>query len=293
MTDFKFAPAVSGLECIHQGKVRDTFAILNHPDLLLTVATDRVSTHNIVHQSLIPGKGRALVTLTVFWMTEVLGIRRHLVASGDEIFRFLPRQNYPDDLAQRGLIIQKLTMIPVEFIFRSRMAGSLWKDSYQKGQPNPYGHVLPSGLQLMSPFGQTLFTPTDKSETDEPLNATEVMGRYPEAYQLALRAYRMGRNFAERRGIEIIDGKFEIGIDSSGEMVLADECLTPDSCRFVEAEGVTIGREPSWFDKQFLREEAERVWNGGKKTPISFSPDVIRETMARYEDIVRRLTTGS
>ena len=239
-------------------------------------------------------KGYALTALMVFWMSEELsGIKTHLVAFGNGIFRHIPRQKRPDDLVLRGLVIRRLTMIPVEFIFRSRMAGSLWKDYYQKGLPNPYGLELPSGLQLMSPFEETVFTPTDKSETDDPLNASEVMQRYPDAYRLALKAYETGRAFAAQRGIEIIDGKFEVGIDSSGQVVLGDECLTPDSCRFVRADRIVIGQEPPWLDKQYLREEAERVWAGGKKSPIVFSPAVISETTIRYEDIVDELTGGS
>ncbi len=295
MSNFKFKPAVPGLECLHQGKVRDTFAIPGHPELLLTVATDRVSTHNVPHKSVIPKKGYSLTALVVFWMTEQLpGIRTHLVAFGNGIWNYLPRrQDYPEDLLLRALVICRLTMIPVEFVFRSRMAGSLWKDYYQKGLLNPYGLELPSGLQLMLPFERTMFTPTDKSETDDPLNAEEVAQQYPEAYQLALRAYEKGRAFAAQRGIEIIDGKFEVGIDSFGRVVLADECLTPDSCRFVRADGIVVGQDPAWLDKEFVRKEAERVWAGGKKVPLEFSPDVIAGTTLRYEDIVDELTDGS
>lgn len=291
MSSFTFEPAVPGLECIHQGKVRDTFALPGYPELLLAVATDRVSTHNIVHESVIPQKGGVLTGLTVFWMTKVLReINTHLASFRDGIFPYLPYQAYPDDIALRALVIRKLAVIPVEFIFRNYMAGSLWKDYYQKGLPNPYGLELPSGLQLMSPFEHTVFTPTDKSETDDPLNAGETARQYPEAYQLALRVYEAGRAYAAVRGITIIDGKFEVGIDSFGRVCLADECLTPDSCRFVEADTIVVGQEPAWFDKQFLREEAERAWAGGKKAPLTFSPAVIAETTRRYEDIFCRLT---
>lgn len=291
---FKFKPAVPGLECVHQGKARDTFAIPGHPELLLVVATDRVSTHNVVHKSIIPMKGCALTALTVFWMKSQLpGIKTHLMAFGSGIFKYLPRQKYPDDLFLRALVIRKLDMIPVEFIFRSRMAGSLLKDYYQKGLPNPYGLELPPGLQLMSPFENTVFTPTDKSETDDPLNAIETMMRFTSACQLALKVYEMGRAAALQRGIEIIDGKFEVGVDpENGRVVLGDECLTPDSCRFVRADGIVVGQEPAWLDKQYLRVAAERMWAGGK-VPLDFSPDVITETMRRYEAIVGALTGAS
>jgi phosphoribosylaminoimidazole-succinocarboxamide synthase len=297
MPNPRFPSAVPGLVCIHQGKVRDTFEIPGRPDLLLVVATDRVSTHNIVHGSLIPGKGQALTELTVFWMNNIQDIDpdidTHLYAHGDEIYSYIPRQDCPTDLHLRAVIVRRLIMIPFEFIFRSRMAGSLWKDFYQKGQPNPYGLVLPPGLRLMSPFGETVFTPTDKSEMDDPRDANEVMRMYPEAYRLALSVYEKGRKHAAERGIEIIDGKFEVGIDDHGKVILADECLTPDSCRFVEASKIVVGNEPSLLDKQYLREEAELMWAGGKKTPVTFSPAVIEETMRRYSSIVQKLTGGS
>ncbi len=295
MSNFKFETAIPGLECVHHGKVRDTFAIPGYPGLLLTVATDRVSTHNIVHNSTILKKGYALTALTVFWMEHHLpGISTHLVASGNWIFKYLPEdQTYPEDLFLRALVIQRLDMTPVEFIFRSRMAGSLWKDYYQKGLPNPYGLELPSGLQLMSPLEHTVFTPTDKSDTDDPLDAAITAELYPEAYQLALQAYERGRVFAAQCGFEIIDGKFEVGIDSFGRVVLGDECLTPDSCRFVRADDIVVGREPAWLDKEYLRKEAERLWAGGQKSPITFDPDIIAETTLRYEDIVDELTGGS
>lgn len=258
---------------------------------MLTVATDRVSTHNIVHRSIIPKKGHALTALTVFWMKEQLpGIMTHLVAFGDGIWNYIPRQASSDDLMFRALVIRKLTMIPVEFIFRSRMAGSLWKDWYQKGLTNPYGLQLSRGLQLMSPFEETAFTPTDKSDTDDPLNELATVRQYPRAYELALKAYEIGREFAVNSGIEIIDGKFEVGVDSYGQVVLGDECLTPDSCRFVRDDGITVGQDPAWLDKQYLREEAEHIWAGGPKSPITFSPEVIRETTLRYEQIVEALT---
>lgn len=291
MNSFIFKPAVQGLQCIHQGKVRDTFAIPFQPHLLLVVATDRVSTHNIVHESTIPLKGQALTALTVFWMEQQFkDINTHLFVSGEAIYQYLPAGTYPPDLHHRAVIVEKLEMIPIEFIFRSRMAGSLWKDSYSKGIQNPYGVDLPSELTLMSSFDMPIFTPTDKSDTDDPLKAEEIVLFYPEAYLLARKVYERGRIFAATKGIEIIDGKFEMGFNREGEVVLADECLTPDSCRFVRADEIVVGKEPSWLDKQHLREEAERIWNGGKKVPLAFSEKVCAETSARYGELVQAFT---
>lgn len=285
--------AVAGLELCHQGKVRDTYKLPNWPDMRLVVATDRVSTHNIVHNSTVPGKGVALTTLTVFWMEKLAkaGVETHLVASGEKVADFLPSAVYTPELAKRAIVVRWLRVIPIEFIFRSRMAGSLWQ-GYKKGQPNPYGLYLDGDLELMSPFNLPIFTPTEKSDVDEPLLAKAVLREHPAACDLARRVYEFGRHFAAEKGIEILDGKFEIGINAHGRPVLVDECLTPDSCRFVDARNVFVGQEPKWLDKQFLREYAERTWGFGigNKTPLSFPDDVITETVARYEQIVGTLT---
>lgn len=290
MSSFTFAPAVFGLPLRHQGKVRDTFEIPGHPEYLLVVATDRVSTHNIVHQSQIPSKGCALTALTVYWMAEILrGIRTHLVSYGRGIYRYLPVGTYPADLHLRAVVVRRLEMLPVEFIFRSRMAGSLWKDFYSRGRPDPYGLELPPGLELMAPFAETIFTPTDKSETDDPLDSIETATHHSDAYFLALEAYENGRGFAFARGIELIDGKFELGTDSQGQLVLGDECLTPDCCRFIHANQAVIGQDPPWLDKQYLRETAERLWAGGPKVPLEFPRASIDGTVARYEEIAQAL----
>lgn len=295
-SSLKFVPTVAGLKCVHQGKVRDTFVIPNYPNLLLVVATDRVSTHNVVHESIIPHKGEALTVLTVFWMGEQLkGIDTHLVAWGRNIYHYLSGMvgDPPPDLHLRAIVVEKLTMLPIEFIFRSRMAGSLWKEYYSKGLPNPYGLTLPTGLQLMSPFGEPIFTPTDKSDVDDPLKTTDVMTCHSEACEIARVVYEKGKKFAATKGIAIIDGKFEIGLRRDGHVCLGDECLTPDACRFVRADGITVGQEPAWLDKQYLREEAEREWNGGKKVPLTFSDKVCAETSLRYDEIVSALTGQS
>ncbi len=284
-----------GLSLIHQGKVRDTYAIPGRDDLLLVVASDRVSTHNIVHASEIPGKGEILTAITVGFMKKLAPVQTHLVASGKSIYNYLPNISdlYPTSLYKRAIVVKRLDMIPIEFIFRSRLAGSLWK-SYSSGEVKPYGTNLPKRLELMSDIRDDnilpMFTPTDKSEHDDPLEAAEVELQYPEAYKMALGIYMMGCIWAKARGIEIIDGKFEIGVDpKTGEMVLADECLTPDSCRFVRSEDVCVGLEPPWMDKQILRNEAERVWGNNQKHPLVFSSEACLKTIKIYKEIKRIL----
>lgn len=287
-------PSIPGLPFLHQGKVRETYRIDEYPDLLLVVASDRVSTHNICHESTIPLKGRTLTAMTVFWMRDIFpDVPNHLIAYGRDIYDFLPKSNlYPKDSHLRSIVVRKLYMLLVEFIFRNRMAGSLWKDFYSKGLPNPYGLILPGGLQLMSEFPEAIFTPTDKSETDDPIGSLETMARYPEAYELTHNVYERAREIAARSGIDIIDGKFEVGVTQLGEFVLADECLTPDACRFVESTDIQIGTEPSWLDKQFVREAAERMWAGvpaKERWSLEFDPETVRETTNRYLKVVQRL----
>lgn len=288
--------ALPGLHLLHSGKVRDTYIAEGEFDAwLLIVATDRVSTHNVKHKSLIPDKGYVLTAMTIFWMADQLkGIKTHLVASGENIYQHPMLQlhpgPYPKDLHRRAIIVRRLDMAPVEFIFRNRMVGSLWKDYYSKGLPDPYGIDLPTGLSFMTPFDFPIFTPTDKSETDDPLSSATVMQQFPDSYELALRAHEMGRAYALTRGIEIIDGKFELGWDCCGDTVLGDEVLTPDSCRFVEADKIIVGQEPPWLDKQYLRDEVTQVCGKGPVTPQDFSPQVIEETARRYRLIFERLT---
>lgn len=291
----KYPSAIPGVIPTHQGKVRDSFALLGYDDLMLVVATDRISTHNIVHKSHIPGKGAGLTTLTIFSMKmfEELGIPTHLVAYGRDINRYIPSSwTVPPDLHLRAIVVRRLDMVPMEFIYRVRMGGSLWKDFYSKGLPNPYGLELPTGLELMSQLPEVAFTPTEKSENDDPVTAASVLAAYPEASALARRAFDVVYTHNIARGIETMDGKGEIGIDpKTGKVTIGDEFGTPDCCRYVEASKIVVGREPEWLDKQFVREEAERIWKaeGGEKHPIAFSPEVIRKTSMIYLDVAGRI----
>jgi phosphoribosylaminoimidazole-succinocarboxamide synthase len=236
--------------------------------------------------------------MSVFWQERLAPMKSHLVAHSQSVYDFLPGSSrlYPDDLHERAMIVKKLDMIPVEFIFRSRMEGSLLK-AYQKAE-DPYGLSLPAGYQKMSQVGHDniipLFTPTDKSEDDLPLLAHDVVKKYRLAHELALAVYMLGRIYILKRGIELVDGKFEVGIDpQTGEVTLGDECLTPDCCRFVAEEDVVIGQEPRWMDKQFIRAEAERIWDGGTKYPLSFDKTVVSKTQHLYTEIAEMLMKGN
>lgn len=282
------------LPCIHQGKVRDTYGLPGFPEYRVIHVTDRISTHNILHESLVPQKGEILLAITLFW-EDFLPHHTHTIAFGKKIYDFLPKgASYPNDLHLRAIVVQEVQMFPYEFIFRGRMAGSLWSDYYSKGLPNPYDLKLPEGMQLMDNFPQPVFTPTEKSATDDPVSKKNLVGVTTGDTKILLDIYQRMRKYALSRGIDIIDTKLEAGLHN-GRRTLADEWGTPDSSRFVDAESIKRGEEPLWLDKQFLREEAMGAWkqNGGVKCPLHFSQAALTEATSRYHTIVERLTGKS
>lgn len=292
----KYTPYLSGLDLIHQGKVRDTYALAN-PDLLLMVATDRISTHDVVHLSLVPEKGQILTAMTVFWSLYIFpDIRTHIVTFGKRIYEYLPRnQSYPDDLHLRAIVVRRVEVMPFELIFRARMAGSLWRKFYSQGKPNPYGLVLPPGLHLMDRLDPPVFTPTEKSDTDDPVDASVLTqdDRYEDAIALARQVYDAGRIHASSCCIEIIDTKFEVGFDSDGGVLLADEWLTGDCSRFVRFEDVRFGIEPPWLDKELFRQDTVRQWRRPETprgTPLIFPDEVIAGGMRAYRDVLEDLS---
>ena len=283
----------------HQGKVRDTYTIPDHKGCSLVVATDRVSTHNIVHESLIPGKGICLTMLTAFF-AEIFareGIESHVLAYGKGVYDYVPELKKIDqgggDYFARSLVAERLFMLPIEFVFRSFLTGSLWK-LYESGGNNPYGLDLVSGLQRMSPLevcrGQPLFTPTAKSESDEPLRTMDVVRDFPGAVGLASRAYRIVQEEYLRCGITVVDGKFEIGHCPRVGFVVADEFGTGDCCRLVPTEAIRLGGEPPWADKQIVRQAAEEMWGTEPRVPLVFPDEIIRRTIEAYRDMAERVT---
>lgn len=291
----KFKPALSNLDIIYQGKTRDTFPT-RFDDLMLIVASDRLSTHNIVHKSEIPKKGEVLTALTIFWLVKVLGgagIHHHLVAHGKEIFSHLPgrREDYPSDLHHRAIVVDRLSVIPIEFIYRNYLTGSLYQKFYKKGLPDPYGLDLPLGLEAMAPFSEPAFTPTEKSETDDPVGWKKVVEDHPLAYRMSLEAFCLVRDHLRSRGLELVDSKFEVGCEPrGGNVVLCDEIATPDSSRFCDLSEIKLGVEPPWLDKQVARNEAERIWGKGEKMPLEFRPETIGRLTSTYLSIFERIT---
>ncbi len=264
---------------VGSGKVRELYALGD--DTLLLVASDRISTFDVVLPTPIPDKGRVLTALSAFWFARTAAIvPNHLLALR------------PDG---RSLECRRLEMLPVEMVVRGYLAGSGWRDYRQTG--GVCGHRLPPGLQESERLPSPIVTPATKASSGHDLNISEVEAarlcgktRYEAARAAALELYRFGAAHAEARGILVADTKLELGVAPDGAVVLADEVLTPDSSRFWPLDGYRPGRPQPSFDKQFVRDWCEAT--GWDKTPPGpeLPADVVAGTRARYVDAFERLT---
>jgi phosphoribosylaminoimidazole-succinocarboxamide synthase len=277
------------LKLASRGKVRDIYDMGEH---LLIVATDRISAFDVVMPNPIPGKGRILTRLSLFWFSQMESIvPNHLVATEVKDFPEICRQ-YEKDLEGRSMLVIKASPLPVECIVRGYLSGSGWKDYQQTGRI--CGITLPAGLRESDRIDQPLFTPSTKAEAgthDENIPVEEVirkLGRETadklEAVSLAI--YRKAREIGEAKGIIIADTKFEFGL-KDGRLLLIDEVLTPDSSRFWPQDQYRPGGPQVSFDKQFLRDYLESLtWD--KKPPApQLPPEIIEKTRAKYEEALR------
>jgi phosphoribosylaminoimidazole-succinocarboxamide synthase len=277
---------------IGRGKVRDLYAV---GDALLLVATDRISAFDHVLGSGIPGKGKILTQISLFWFDLVRDIvPNHLIATDVNDFpESLHR--YTDQLEGRSMLVKRAEMFPVECVARGYLAGSGWKEYRSSG--TVCGIKLPAGLQDGSRLPEPLFTPSTKSQDgthDENISfevVEQTVGREvaKKLRDLTLAIYSKAGKHAESCGLILADTKFEFG--RVGEtLVLADEVLTPDSSRFWEASQWKPGGAQPSFDKQFVRDYLEDIhWNKQAPAP-SLPEDVIRRTLDKYLEAFRRLT---
>jgi phosphoribosylaminoimidazole-succinocarboxamide synthase len=268
-------------EAVHvgSGKVRELYAL--DAERLLLVASDRISTFDVVLPTEIPDKGRVLTGLSAFWFSRT----RHIVPNHLLALR-------PDG---RSLECRRLEMLPIECVVRGYLAGSGWKDYRASGAL--CGHALPKGLRQAERLPQPLFTPATKAAEGHDENITrghaaELVGEelLREAERVSLALYRFASELAAERGILIADTKFELGLDPEGGLVAGDEALTPDSSRFWPANGYAPGGAPPSFDKQYVRDYCEA--QGWDKTPPGpeLPEEVVAGTRARYVEAFERLT---
>jgi phosphoribosylaminoimidazole-succinocarboxamide synthase len=264
---------------VGSGKVRELYAL--DEDRLLLVASDRISTFDVVLPTEIPDKGRVLTGLSAFWFARTRDIcPNHLLGLR------------PDG---RSTECRRLDMLPLECVVRGYLAGSGWKDYRRSGEV--CGHALPEGLVESDRLPQPIFTPSTKAVTghDENIDraqAAKLIGsdRLDEVERVSLELYRFAAAHAAAHGILLADTKFELGLDEEGRLVLADEAFTPDSSRFWPADEYRPGQAQPSFDKQFARDYCESLgWDKSYPGP-ELPDDVVAGTRARYVDAFERLT---
>lgn len=279
---------------VREGKVREIYEL---GDALVMVATDRISAFDVILKNMVPGKGRILTGMSEFWFHYTSGITKNHMISTDpgEMPEFFRKREFEG----RSMLCKKLRMLPVECIVRGYITGSGWK-SYQK-DGTVCGIRLPEGLKECGRLPEPIYTPSTKAELgdhDENIDFERSISvlekefpgqgvRYAEALRdKTLSLYKACAGYALDRGIIIADTKFEFGIDETGEVVLADEMLTPDSSRFWPLEGYESGHSQPSFDKQFVRDYLTAHPDCDYELP----QDILDKTIARYEEALRLLT---
>ena len=265
---------------VASGKVRELYEM--DADRLLLIASDRISTFDVVHPTEIPDKGRVLTGLAAFWFGKTRTLcPNHLLAVRAD---------------GRSTECRRLAMLPIECVVRGYLTGSGWKDYRAHGEV--CGHRLPAGLRESDRLPEPIFTPATKAQTGHDENITGAQAaalvgveRFADVERLSLALYRFASDYARKRGIIIADTKFEFGLDRDGRIVLGDEALTPDSSRFWPADRYAPGGPQPSFDKQFVRDFCEQ--SGWNKTPPGpeLPPEVVSGTRARYIEAFERLTS--
>jgi phosphoribosylaminoimidazole-succinocarboxamide synthase len=283
---------LADLPLLASGKVREMYDLDGHSELqpapLLMVASDRISTYDAVHPTPIPDKGKVLTGLSVFWFGLTAQIvANHLISATDGV---------PEEARGRALVVRRLKMLPVECVVRGYITGSGWKDYEATGSVS--GIALPAGLRESEQLPEPIFTPSTKADVghDEAIDfdqAAELVGDaalMQRVRDVSVELYSFAAEHARSRGVILADTKFELGLDESGELVLGDEVLTPDSSRYWPAEGFEVGHGQPSFDKQYVRDWASQSgWD--KKPPAPAIPDdVVAGTRARYVEAYELIT---
>jgi phosphoribosylaminoimidazole-succinocarboxamide synthase len=277
---------LADLPLIAQGKVREIYDL---DDTLLIVASDRISTYDVVHPNPIPDKGKVLTGLSTFWFERTAGIiANHLLSITDGV---------PAEARGRGMVVRRLEMLPVEAVVRGYLTGSGWKDYQRTGAV--CGIALPAGLRESDRLPEPIFTPATKADLgshDENIDfegAAALIGDRGLAERLrevSIALYEHAAEHARARGIILADTKFELGLDSGGELTLGDEALTPDSSRFWPVQGYEPGRSQPSFDKQYVRDWASGTgWDRNPPAP-EIPDEVVGRTRAKYVEAYELIT---
>ena len=290
MTDVLIQTDFPDVKLVRRGKVRDVYEVGDH---LLIVTTDRVSAFDVVLPNGIPGKGKVLTGISLYWfgqMTDI--IENHIVATNVDDYPEILKK-YRPQLEGRSMLVKKAQPLTIECIVRGYLSGSGWKE-YQKSQ-TVCSIPLPAGLVESSRLEQPIFTPSTKAEEGHDINisyaeAERIVGAETAAQvrDTALAIYTKARSMAEKKGIIIADTKMEMGY-FDGKLMLIDEVLTPDSSRFWSIKDYAPGKSQDSYDKQIVRDYLETT--GWDKTPPGpvLPPAVIERTRARYAEALERL----
>jgi len=288
-----FESSLEGLKLSHRGKVRDIYPV--DEQRMLIVTTDRLSAFDVILPDPIPQKGAVLTAISNFWFDHTRTIvPNHIL--GDPLESVLSSASDLQQVRDRAVIVRRLQPLPIEAVARGYLIGSGWKDYQATGKV--CGISLPRDLQQASKLPEPIFTPATKAEAgdhDENISFDRVVALLGQELaervrDTTLSVYRYAAEYARARGIIIADTKFEFAVDDSGELILIDEALTPDSSRFWPADTYQPGTSPPSFDKQFVRDYLETLdWN--KKAPgPHLPPEVIEQTAAKYREALERLT---
>ncbi|MEO8056740.1 MAG: phosphoribosylaminoimidazolesuccinocarboxamide synthase [Burkholderiales bacterium] len=297
MTPALLTSSITSLPLLASGKVRDNYAV--GKDRLLMVATDRLSAFDVVMRQPIPGKGRLLTQMALFWFAHLQHIVPNHLTGDDPESVVAPNER--EQVRGRSMLVKRLRPVPIEAVVRGYLAGSGWKE-YQQNQ-QVCGVALPPGLKNASKLAEPIFTPATKAEMgdhDENIGferMSEIIGRElaEKIRAVSIRLYSEAAAKALAKGIIIADTKFEFGLDDDGRLTLMDEVLTPDSSRFWPVEEYAEGGNPPSYDKQFVRDwlDAAKIagqpWN--KQVPAPDLPEeVVLRTARTYDEALRRLT---
>ena len=283
---------LNSLKRLHQGKVRDLYAV--DDQTMLIVTTDRLSAFDVILPDPIPGKGRALTEISKFWFAKTAHIVPNHLTNRD-LSEVISDPQERALIIDRSLLVRRLKALPVEAVVRGYLIGSGWKDYQQTG--SVCGIQLPTGLRQADQLPKPIFTPTTKAPVgthDENITFEQVVqivgpSLAEQIRTTAIALYEFAARYALERGIIIADTKFEFGIDEAGQLVLIDEALTPDSSRFWPVDTYQPGTSPPSFDKQFVRDYLETLdWN--KRAPGPTLPtEIVERTSEKYQEALRRL----
>ncbi len=294
MTQPLLQSTLHSLPLLSRGKVRENYAVGD--DLMLMVATDRISAFDVIMAEPIPGKGEILTRMARFWFGLLADVVPNHLTDIDPETVVAPAER--EQVRGRAMVVRRLRPLPIEAVVRGYLAGSGWKDYQQTGAV--CGVALPAGLKQASQLPAPIFTPATKAELgehDENIafdRMQQIVGAdlADRVREVSIALYRRAADYAAARGIIIADTKFEFGLDAAGTLTVMDEVLTPDSSRFWPADTWAEGTSPASFDKQFLRDWLETVPGWNKQPPPPALPaDVIASTAARYREALERLTS--